>query len=192
MLIRLIGEYIVIPKSKDICPIVREEVYSLLTDFFTKQKYVERISTYENENDETEEIQRLILYAMIDEDKATRVKGIELAETFLRSNTKGKKNEKSEFYQNILKLALRSLVSNTDILPIVKYLSESCIGLFKAEHFSILKKFIFHSNTIVSKTCLEILANCGKIKFSKLTPEAPSSVEITDNFKLLLTFLDDS
>lgn len=80
-LISLGVQYALIPKSKDVCPIVREEVYSNLIHYLERRD-IDSILKFKEEGT-NESIIQIVIRSINDEDKSAKSKGIELVEKFL-------------------------------------------------------------------------------------------------------------
>lgn len=99
-LISLSVTFMLIPKSKDICPIVREEVYSNLIHYLERRD----LDTISDIKDEDHTIIDIVLQSINDEDKSAKAKGIELVEKFLlKSFNHTPVTQSEKLYEDLLK-----------------------------------------------------------------------------------------
>lgn len=149
-------EFVLLTKAKDICPIVREEVYASITHYLDKREFKSL------ENLEAE-LANAVLRAINDEDKTAKTKGIELAEMYLQKHFKRSKvSKKDDFYEDVLRLSLTNIASSDAatcfaLTKVLKLLGEHYKPLLDSENFQLLKKFIFHTNPLVAKEFIEII-----------------------------------
>lgn len=102
-------EFIIFNESRDVCPAIREEVYSCLTYYIEKQG-LKNLDEIKAENDT--EITDVVLHAINDKDKEAKLKGIELVTRYLEKNfSHVEVNNKEAFYENIFKIVLINLIN---------------------------------------------------------------------------------
>jgi len=185
----------------DVCPIIREEVYSTL-QYCIEKRDLQTVDNLQNEHNVR--LLDVVLQVFNDGDKSAKTKGIEFAEKYLIKSFKYTKiTEVDEFYEEVFKLSLGSVVtadSNTcfALIKVIQIITKYYAPATKGDHLSILKQFIFHTNPLISKEFLEILCDIGKLKILTISSDEeakkikiPSAKELSTNFKAICEFLDD-
>ena len=198
-LIDLGFEFTFLAKSSDVYPLIREEVYNTLTFYFEKREF-KRVKKY------SDDLKEVVIKAIKDTDKMAKQKGIVFAEIFLRLMIDSTKiSKQDEFYENVFKYWLSNIVTGDfgtwlSLLKILRLICKYYMPIYDGENFKMMKLFIFHQNTFVSKEIIEIICGYGNLKTLPLIRDLEKNEEVKipsikdhqESFKLICNFLDDS
>ena len=194
--LQLIGELIILPKSKDICPIIREEIYSVFTDFLSGNQSIDSITTLDRKSEQNM-VYDLLYQAILDDDKSARSKGIQTVKQFLSvpflKDSKSKTDKDGpDFYKTMLNIVVANLMTNSDTIDILAIFANYEPGWLKGTVLSSLKKLIFHPDPKVCKTVIEIMRKVNILESTEMTSQTSPGSQLTENFKFFSLFLNDA
>lgn len=103
-------EFIIFPRSNDISPIVREEIYSIVSHFLEKSD-IESYQQLKITSDDT--LEALVTASLEDTDRMAKLKGIELTEKYMSKTFNYKEvSEPVVFIDEIFKSLMANLVNS--------------------------------------------------------------------------------
>jgi hypothetical protein len=150
---------ILFEKSSDVCPSIREETFAAFTSYLEKRggTLIQDI-----QSEEGSALSDIVLEAISDEDKAAKLKGIELTEIYCTQKFGSTKVTQPEtFFDNVLNLSLSNAISNDtqislSMVKIIKLLVNYYTPTTEGKNLKIIKEFIFHPNPQISKEFIQI------------------------------------
>ena len=114
-------------------------------------------------------------------------------------------SKQDEFYEKVFGCWLSNIVSGDlgtwlSLLKILRLICKYYMPIYDSENFKMMKLFIFHPNTFVSKKIIEIICGYGNLKTLPLIRDFENNEEVKipsiedqqESFKLICNFLDDS
>jgi hypothetical protein len=188
-LIGISFEFIIFPKSIDISPVVREEIYSIVSHYIESHKDLQIATDYT--------LEALVLKSLGDTDRQAKLKAIELTEKFISKKFNYKEqSETDDFYDDVFKILMSNIVnsdtsSQVALVKVLKTFTKYYKPLTKGDYFKLIKKFIFHTNPVVSRNIVDII--CQTKAFTILDIEKGKiAEEVQHNFSSICEFLDDT